>query len=42
MQDYDDLKLVSTEIGDTNLIQMTGNIDLYTTPELDAPSQPAM
>ncbi|MBK8397619.1 MAG: STAS domain-containing protein [Leptospiraceae bacterium] len=36
MQDYDDLKLVSTEIGDTNLIQMTGNIDLYTTPELKA------
>lgn len=32
--DITDLKLITSVIGSVNLIQIAGNIDLYTTPEL--------
>ena len=33
-EEESDLKLTCTEIGEVNVVQITGNIDLYTTPEL--------
>ncbi len=34
MNDDNEIKLTTNLIGDVNMIQIAGNIDLYTTPEL--------
>lgn len=34
MEDNNDIRLSTSSIGDVNIIQIAGNIDLYTTPEL--------
>ena len=36
MEIDDDLKLTSTQVGEVDIVQITGNIYLYTTPELKA------
>lgn len=34
MEEIEDIRLTSTPLGDVELIHITGNIDLYTVPEL--------
>lgn len=34
MEDDNDIRLTTSSVGDVNIIQIAGNIDLYTTPEL--------
>jgi anti-anti-sigma factor len=34
MEEDDDIRLTTSNLGDVNIIKLVGNIDLYTTPEL--------